>query len=305
MVGSSEANNRGMGTQTVSGLRRRDALTAIPFLAPFFIIFAIFKVIPIAWGFVLSLFDRDLLGLRSSFIGLKNYVSLLGDDIFWQTLWNTLRYVLMSTPTIIPMSLVLALLLTRPIKATWLYRIIFFLPRVLSVSVVSVIWVWLLQVRYGLVNVVLGAVGIANIGWLTDPRWAMVSIVLVDIWWVVGFQMIIFIAGLTQIDVQLYEAAWVAGANPWQSFWNITFPSIKPSLLFVLVVHVIGAFQIFGKVFIMTEGGPQGSTRVIVQYIYESAFEHYRMGYASALAYVLMVLILIFTAIQFRVLREE
>jgi len=288
-----------------SRLGRRDSLSAIPFLIPFFVVFIVFRVFPIAWGFILSLFDRDLLGMRNTFIGLGNYSALLQDNVFWASLWNTFRYVVMSTPTIIPMSLILALLLVRPMRWGGVFRVIFFLPRVLSVAVVSVVWVWILQPRYGLLNNVLASFGIPAIGWLTNPAWAMFSIVIVDIWWVVGFQMIIFIAGLSQIDAQLYEAAWVDGANPWQSFWHITFPGIRPSLLFVLVMHVIGAFQIFGKVFIMTGGGPQGSTRVLVQYIYESGFEHYRMGYASALAYVLMFFILLFTLLQFRVLRER
>lgn len=289
----------------MSKMARRDALSAIPFLLPYLVIFVIFRLYPIIWGFILSLFDRDVLGIRNTFIGFRNYTELIGDDIFWTSLWNTFRYVVMSTPTIIPIALILALLLVRSTRLAGVYRVIFFLPRVLSVSVVSVVWVWILQSRYGIMNQFLRSIGIPGLSWLSNPTWAMPSIVLVDIWWVVGFQMIIFIAGLSQVDPQLYEAAWVDGASSWRSFWSITLPGIRPSLLFILVTHVIGAFQIFGKVYIMTGGGPRGSTRVLVQYIYESAFEFHRMGYASALSYVLMLFILIFTVIQFTVLRER
>lgn len=292
-------------SEAMSKVARRDALSAIPFLIPYFVVFLVFRLYPIFWGFFLSLFDRDVLGMRNTFIGIQNYANLMSDSVFWTSLWNTFRYVAMSTPTIVPTALILALMLTKPTRLGGVYRVLFFLPRVLSVSVVSVVWVWILQARYGLMNHFLRSFGLQGISWLSDPAWAMRSIVLVDIWWVVGFQMIIFIAALTQIDRQLYEAAWVDGAGSWRTFWQITLPGIRPSLLFILVTHVIGAFQIFGKVYIMTGGGPRGSTRVLVQYIYEAGFQFHRMGYASALSYVLMLFILIFTVIQFRVLRER
>ncbi|MGQ9628989.1 MAG: carbohydrate ABC transporter permease [bacterium] len=282
-----------------------DNFAGFLFLLPYAILFLVFRVYPIFAGLFISLFKRDILGLENEFVGLGNYVALLGDEVFWKSLWNTFRYTLMSTPIMIPMAIALALALNSRFRGAAILRAAFFTPRILSVAVISLIWLWIYQPEWGLLNYYLRRIRLPDQNWLSDPFWAMFAIVIVAVWWNVGYQMIIFLAGLQQIPDHLYEAARVDGANAWGCFRHVTMPGLRPSLLFVLVTHFIGSFQIFGMVFIMTGGGPYDSTRVLVQYIYDNGFRYYKMGYASSLAYTLMVIILIFTLAQFRILRRQ
>jgi len=282
-----------------------DNFAGLVFLLPYAIVFLIFKVYPVFSGLHISLFKRDILGLENTFVGFGNYINLLKDDVFWLALWNTIRYTLLSTPTHIPVGLLLALGLHRAIKGGTVYRVVFFMPQILSVAVATLIWRWIYQPEWGLLNHYLNGLKLPEQNWLASPVWSMFAIVVTDVWWKAGFKMVIFLAGLSQIDPELYEAARVDGAGAWKGFWHITLPSLRASLLFVLVVHLIGSLQIFGLIFIMTQGGPYGSTRVMVQYIYENGFHYYKMGYASALAYMLMVVIMILALIQFRVLRPR
>jgi multiple sugar transport system permease protein len=282
-----------------------DNFAGLIFLLPFAVLFLIFKTYPILAGVYISLFKRDILGLENEFIGLGNYISLLQDDVFWLSLWNTLRYTMLSTPTMVPLSLLLALSIKHVWKGGTYFRLLFFLPNILSVAVISLIWRWVYQPEWGLLNHYLSMARFPEQNWLSDPVWAMFAIVVVDNWWRNGFKVIIFLAGLGQISPELYEASKVDGASAWHSFWHVTLPGIRPSLLFVLATHLIGSLQIFGMIFIMTRGGPYGSTRVLVQYIYENGFNYYKMGYASALAYILMIVILAFTFIQFGLMRSK
>ena len=254
---------------------------------------------------MISLFDRDILGIENSYAGLGNYLTLLRDEVFWLSLWNTIRYTLLSTPTQIPVGLILALAVHRITKGGGIFRVMFFAPVVLSVAVSTLIWRWVYQPTWGVLNNYLRILSWPEQNWLSSPIWSMFAIVVTDVWWRAGFRMVIFLAGLSQIDPQLYEAARVDGAGGWQSFWHITLPGLRASLLFVLVTHLIGSLQIFGLIFIMTGGGPYGSTRVLVQYIYENGFNYYKMGYAAALAYVLMLIILAFTMVQLRLFRPK
>lgn len=290
---------------TIGKFSRRENWAAFFFLLPYAALFLLFRIYPIISGFIVSLYRRDILGLENSFIALGNYLEIFQDSVFWKSLWNTFRFTLMVTPLMIPLALFAAILLIRPMRGSWFYRLILFAPRVLSVSVVALIALWIWQPEWGLLNFYLGKIGLPTQNWLAAPTFSMVVIVLVDIWWVLGHYMVIFMAGLRQIPEELYEAAAIDGANRWQSFWNVTLPGLRGSLMFVMITHVIGAFQIFGLVNIITGGGPYDSTKVLVQYIYLNGFSYYKMGYASALAYILMLIILFFTLIQFKVLNKQ
>ena len=283
---------------------KKNNIEALIFLSPFIFLFLLLRFYPFISGFIISLFKRDILGIRNEFVGLENYLLLIKDPTFWKAIGNTLKYIALVTPLLVPISLILALLLNKSFKGSSIFRGIFFVPRILSVAVVSLIWLWVYQPEWGLLNFYLKKVLLLHQNWLNHPFWAFLAIVMVDTWWCAGYNMIIFLAGLQQIPKTLYEAAYIDGSNKWQCFIYITLPGLKPSLLFVLVVHIIGAFQIFGIFWIMTQGGPYGSTRLMVQYIYENGFTYFKMGYASSLAYVLFLLILVFTLIQFRFLRN-
>lgn len=292
-------------TTTTATFSKRENIAALLFLLPYSIVFLLFRVYPIVSGFIISLYKRDILGLENDCVALGNYVKIFQDSVFWKSLWNTFRFTLMVTPTMIPLALFLAILLIKPMLGSRLYRLILFAPRVLSVSVVGLICLWIWQPEWGILNFYFQKLGIPPQKWLSSSTFSMVVIVLIDLWWVVGYYMVIFMAGLRQIPEELYEAASIDGASRWQSFWNVTIPGLRGSLMFVMITHVIGAFQIFGLVNIITGGGPYDSTKVLVQYIYLNGFSYYKMGYASALAYILMLIILVFTLIQFKVLNKQ
>jgi multiple sugar transport system permease protein len=177
-----------------------------------------------------------------------------------------------------------------------------FFPYLLTVSIVGIVWRWMLQRNYGLVNYYLGKMGIAPLGWLAEARTAMPSIALATIWWTIGFNLVVFLAALQDIPEELYEAARIDGAGPVKSFLRITVPLVRPTTIFVVIMQVIASFQVFGQVFVMTGGGPYGSTRTVVQYLYEQGFRYFRMGYASAIAYVLFFIMFVLTIVQWRVM---
>jgi multiple sugar transport system permease protein len=286
-------------------LSAKNNIEAAIFLSPFLLLFVVLRLYPMLNGFFISLFERDVLGLRNRFVGLHNYLSLARDPVFWKSMANTIKYVLIVTPIMVPTGLLLALGLNRAFRGDSLVRGILFAPRVLSVAVVSLIWLWILQPEWGLLNYYCAKLGIPVQNWLSSPVWAFFALAIMDTWWCAGYQMIIFLAGLQQIPRELYEAAYMDGANSRVAFFHVTIPGLMPSLLFVIVTHLIGAFQVFGMFWITTKGGPYGSTRLMVQYIYENGFSYYKMGYASALAYVLMAVILLFSLLQFRLFRPR
>ena len=227
------------------------------------------------------------------------------DAGFWGSFGNTILFVLMSTPVIVGVSLALALVLSGAGRLAGFLRAVFFAPYVLSVAVLTLIWGFLLNPDLGLIGRAFEAVGLEPISWLTDPTLAMPAIVVTTLWWTMGFNLVLFIAGLQDVDPTLYEAASLDGANAWQTFRNVTLPGIRRTLILVTVLQVIASFQIFGQVFIMTRGGPGGATRVLIQHIYESGFREFRLGYAAALSVFLFVVMLGASAVQFRLLNED
>jgi multiple sugar transport system permease protein len=256
-----------------------------------------FVMLPVLSSLVLSFAEWDLIG-ELRWIGLGNYLVALGDPAVLGALRNTLLFIAGYLPSVVVLALGLALLLNRRLKGRVVFRAIYFVPVVTSWVAVSLIWKWLLNPQYGLVNYGLAALGIKGPGWLFDPSWAMAGIVLTSVWKDVGFVTVIYLAGLQDIPENLYEAAELDGASPWQRFWTITLPMLAPTTFFVTTISLISSFQVFDQVWIMTGGGPAGATSVMVEQIYKNAFSYYKMGYASAISWVLFALIFAVTLAQ-------
>ncbi len=290
----------------MSGQAQRGNITGYLFLAPYLLLFVTFVLAPLVYGLGLSLFEWEMLSpAPPRFVGLANYAEALQSEYFWTALFATARFVVLC----VPLTLLLALLAALGIHATprarqTVYRAVYFLPTLISISVAGILWRWFFNGEFGLFNAVLEPLGV-KVPWLTDASLAMWAIVLMTLWWGLGGPIVVLLAGLGQIPRQYYEAAAIDGAGRVRQFIHITLPQLRPVLLFVSVMNVIGAFQVFGQTYIITGGGPELSTRVLVHYIYETAFNNYRMGYGSAMSWLLFAVIAVFALIQFRVLRED
>jgi len=256
-----------------------------------------FLMLPIASSFVLSFSSWDLIG-DIEWVGLANYAKALGDPAVLGALRNTLAFILGYLPAVVVLALGLALLLNRKLRGRTFFRAVYFVPVVTSWVAVSLIWKWLLNPQYGLVNFALGLIGIDGPGWLFDPAWAMAGIVITTVWKDIGFVTVIYLAGLQDIPEHLYEAASLDGATPWQRFWQITFPMLMPTTFFVTTISLISSFQVFDQVYVMTGGGPAGATSVMVELIYKNAFSYFQMGYASTISWILFAIIFAVTVAQ-------
>jgi multiple sugar transport system permease protein len=278
-------------------------VTAYLFLLPGLLLFVLFRVYPLLEGLRLSFTNARLGRATHAFVGIANYERLLEDARFHVSLLNTAFYTLASTLPILAIPLALAVALKRGALRT-LLRSVFFFPFTLSVVTVGLTWLWLLDPVVGPFNYYLRSSGLPVRSWLSDPSTAMWAIIATTTWWVAGYYLVIYLAGLQDIPPDLYEAAAIDGAGAWRSFWAITLPLLRPVLLFVFVTHFIGSFQIFGQVFVLTQGGPGDATRTVVQHLYETAFQNFfQFGLASAMAWVLFAIVLAFSALQFRLLR--
>lgn len=268
------------------------------YILPATVILIMFHFFPAFYAAYLSLFDTNM--IKSTFVGLDNYVELFHDKDFWKAMTNTVYYVLGTVPASIAISLAVASLLNQKIRGLAFYRTIYFLPWVTPVVAISIVWTWIYHPdSSGLLNGILGAFGIKPIRWLLDPKWAMFAVVLMSIWRTIGYNVVIFLAGLQNISNEYYEAAMIDGASRWQMFRNVTWPLLSPTTYFVTIISIIGSFQVFSQVYVMTPtGGPLGATRVAVYYLYEKAWGSYEMGYASAIGCILFVLIFALTLIQ-------
>ncbi|MEQ8436285.1 MAG: sugar ABC transporter permease [Ilumatobacter fluminis] len=269
------------------------------FLAPSLIALLAFSIGPMFGTLWVSVQEWNLIR-PAEFIGADNYRELWSDDDFRRALLNTLYYLVGYLPLVIVGGLALAVLVNRKLKGIAVFRAIYFLPVVTSWVVVALLWKWLLNPSDGLVNWGLGLVGIEGPGWWTSRTWAMPSVIIASAWKDLGFVMIILLAGLQAIDETLYEAARIDGASGWRQLRSITLPLLTPSLFFVVVISLINGFQVFDQVWVMTEGGPAGSSTVVVEQIVKNTFSYGRAGYAAAQSVVLFVIILLVTAIQMR-----
>jgi len=277
--------------------------------APALAVIAVFFVLPVVMGLALSLTDFDLYGLADlstvRFVGLDNYLRLLQTPPFWQALANTLYFVAVGVPASISLSLGTALLLNARV-AKWraLFRTALFAPVVTTVVAVAVIWRYLLHTRYGLVNQALAAIGIDPVDWLGDPHWSMPAIILFAAWKNFGYNMVILLAALQAIPAELYESARVDGARPLRQFTDLTFPLLAPTLVMVGILTLAGYFQLFAEPYVMTQGGPLRSTVSVLYFMYEEGFRWWNLGYASAVAFLLFLIVFAVSAVLLRFDRD-
>lgn len=279
--------------------KRNSTFVAALFVAPSFIPIAAFFLLPMLGAFYVSFHRWDLLS-PAKWVGLKNFTTLLHDKTFYHSLKNTLIFIAGYLPLVYILGLAAALLLNHKFKGNSFFRAIYFLPTVTSWVVVALLWKWILNPQGGLVNSALHTIGITGPGWWTSKSWAMVSVILPSAWKDLGLVMLILLAGLQSIPNDLKEAAALDGATRFQIFRRITMPLLTPATFFVLVVSLINNFQVFDQIYLMTNGGPEGATEVIVQQIFKNSFDYGRMGYASAMSIVLFVIIMTFTLVQIR-----
>ncbi len=281
-----------------SGARRREirrVLVGLAFISPWLVGLLALQVYPFFASLYYSLRSTTLLS-PGHYIGLQNYRDLWNDPLFWQSLRNTFYYTSCSIVIGTVVSISLAMLLNQRVRGMSLYRVLFYLPSIVPLAAVSVIWIWILHPTYGVVNYALGKVGLPTVGWFSDPTWAMPGLIVVSLWGL-GNAMIIYLAGLQDVPNDLYEAAQLDGANAWQRTVNITLPLLSPVILFNVIVGLIGGFQYFVEPFVITQGGPADSTLTYGLYLYDNAFTYFRMGYAAAMAWVLFVIIMVITAV--------
>jgi len=277
----------------------KDVRDGILVSIPYVLVFSTFMLYPICFGLFISFFKWDILSGRE-FIGLGNYITLFSDKIFYSSLWHTLQFVLITTPLLMIIGFAMALFVCSKSKLKDMAENIFFIPYVLSITVIGTLWAWLFQRNFGLFNQLFLHFGLEKVGWLTNPSLAMWSVAAATIWWTAGFNMILFSAGIKQISGEIYESAEIDGAGYWQNLFYITIPMIKSTTVLCLILQIIASFQVFGQVFVMTGGGPYGKTRVLIQYIYESGFSYFKMGYSSAMSYVLFLLIMIVSFVNYK-----
>jgi multiple sugar transport system permease protein len=278
------------------------------FVAPALAALAVFFVVPVAGALAMSFTDFDIYALADlanlRFVGLENYIRLLHTPLFWQALFNTVYFVVLGVPLSIAASLGAALLLhSRFARFKAVYRTALFAPVVTTLVAVAVVWRYLLHTRYGWLNYALGAVGIGPIDWLGDPHWAMPAIVLLSVWKNFGYNMIILLAGLQAIPTDLYEAARIDGASAWRQLRDVTLPALAPVLLMVSILTMAGHFQLFAEPYVMTQGGPAQRTITVLYFMYDEGFKWWSLGSASAVAFVLFVIMFAVTLLQLRAAR--
>jgi multiple sugar transport system permease protein len=304
-----DVSGRGAAASAPRHTWRQD-LVGWSFAAPFVILFGIFLALPILAALVLSFTSFGLRDLQNpigtSFVGLQNYTNLFSDPKFWKSLGNTVYFVVVGVPLTLALGLLIANALSRGItRFRTAFRVGYYLPVITSIVAIAVVWRFLLNPDVGLINVLLRNIGINGPAWLGNPALAMPSIIAMAVWRNVGFAMVVFVAGLQAIPAMLYEAASIDGAGRWQAFRYVTLPMLRPTILFMLVITTIGYLQLFEEPFVMTRGGPLDATLSVTMYMYQQGFSFFHQGYASAIAYVLFVIVAIVAFLQFRFLRSE
>ncbi|WP_434059208.1 carbohydrate ABC transporter permease [Gracilibacillus phocaeensis] len=274
------------------------------FVAPAVLLFLAFMVYPIISSFILSFQTRT--GGAYTFSGLDNYIRLFNDPLFYKAMGNTFIILLVQVPIMLFLAVVLAVFLNSALLSMrGFYRVAFFTPAVTSLVAASIIFVLLLNTDYGLINYLLTSMGMERIGWLTDATWAKISLIIVTTWRWTGYNMVIILAGLQGIPHSLYEAASIDGASNIRKFFTITLPQLKPVLLFTFILSTIGTFQLFDEPYNLTNGGPNNATLTITYYLYNQGFEYFDFGYASAIAYIIVLFIAILSWLQFKVARDD
>jgi multiple sugar transport system permease protein len=297
MIRSSQAKAPTKIYNRPNRLRRREALYGYLFILPNTLGLIVFFILPVLAAFVLSFVNWDLIQ-HPTWAGLSNYSTLVHDSLFWNGVRMTIYYTLVSVPISICLSLLLAVTVNTGLRERNLYRIAYFMPYVSMPVALALVWKWIYDPEFGLLDNALSMIGLPQPLWLNDPAWAMPALIIMAVWGSLGYNMIVFLAGLQSISAELYEAASIDGAGVVGRFWSITLPLISPATFFVLIISMINSFQVFDQVYIMTQGGPGDATRVLGLLIYDNAFQYFKMGYATALAWALFALILVVTLAQ-------
>ncbi|RRO14159.1 sugar ABC transporter permease [Saccharopolyspora rhizosphaerae] len=286
-------------------MNTRRAGSGFAFVAPFLAAYVLFLVLPLGMGLVTSLTNASLTGGSTEFVGLANFAEALTDPAMWQSFGVTVGFTAASTPPLVLAGLVMALLTHHLAPARWLWRLAFFAPYVLPSSAIALIFTWIYQPDFGLADSLLSWLGIGPVGWLAHPVAAMLGVVVATVWWTVGFNFLLYLAALQAIPDDLYEASSLDGAGGWRQLWHITLPGLRPTTGLVAVLQVLASLKVFDQFYLITNGGPQHSTRPILQYVYESGFTHYRTGYGSAVSYVFFGAILLVTLTHLSVQRRR
>ena len=282
-----------------SNINKNDGLTALIFILPAVLGTLIFIVIPVIFSFSLSFVDWDLLS-PMKFVGLSNFKDVLTDSTFVQVLINTFVFAIASSVFAVIIPLVLACILNTKIRGSNFYKTAYFLPFITPMIVIAIVWQWVFDPNIGLLNQILHT----HIKWLYDVRFAMPALIAVSVWKLIGYNMIIFLSGLSTINQEVLEAAKIDGANSWQVFTNVTVPLLSPTIFFVIVITSISSFQVFDLIYVMTQGGPDNSTMVLVYSIYKYAFEYFDVGKASAIAYILFAIIFVLVLCQWKLRKK-
>ena len=289
-------------TSTKPAAQRRIDLIGYLFVLPFLVFYIAFLVWPVILGLRMSFFNWSLVGTGTrQFLGLANYRELFADPDFWSSLWHSILFTLLVVPSIVVIALGLALLANRAIPARWLFRVSLFAPYVLPSSVIALIWIWMYQPGFGLINSYLTQLGLPEVSWLSDPKVALISVVIATVWWQLGFSFVLYLAGLQEIPRELYDAAAVDGANSLRRTRFITIPLLRRTTILVVALAVLAHLNVFDQIYIMsTTGGlDYGSTRSLIVYVYEQGFTLYRVGFAAAMTYVFFMLVLALSITSF------
>jgi len=280
-------------------VKRKDRLAPYLFISPWILGFIAFTAGPLFLSAVMTMFDWPIIG-TPSFVGIKNFIDMFTkDNQFWKSVGITIKFMVMFVPLNIIIALVLAMLISKPLRGIGIFRTIFYLPSVVSSVAVAIMWGWIFHSEYGLLNYALSLLGISGPRWLSDPSWAIVAIVIASLW-SLGTMMLIFYTAIKSIPKDIYEDAIIAGASPFRTFFSITLPLITPTLLFNLITSTIGAMQELSLVLLLTRGGPVKSTYFYGLYVYRNAFLHFKLGYAAANAWFMFIIILLLTLLIFK-----
>jgi multiple sugar transport system permease protein len=289
-----------------TGRQREDTRAGWGLAAPFLILYVLFLIGPTLYGIVMSFFNGSLVhnGL-GSFAGIGNYLEALQSADFWSSMWHTVLFTLLTTPPLVVLALLLGIFVERVRRGRWFYRLLFFAPYVMPSATVALIWGWLYTPQIGLWSKWLSVVGITAPAWLADPNWAMISVALTTVWWTIGFNFVLYLAGLQEIPRELYEAAAVDGAGPWTQLRTITLPLLRRTTVLVVMLQIIASLKIFDQIFLMTGGGPNFATRPVIEYIYDIGFTDFRTGYAAAASMLYFLLILAVSLVWYLINRRQ
>ena len=286
-----------------TGLRRSETISGYLFILPNFALFVTFTLFPIGFALFLTFTDWDLSG-ASNYVGLANFRTMFGDNLFWKTTGNSFYYTFVAVPTGVFVAFWLATMMNRQIWGRISYRTLYFLPHVTLVAASALVWNWIYHPDLGLINYMLAQVGIQGPRWLHSTNWAMPAVIVMSNWMGIAPAILIFLAGLQGIPTELLEAAEIDGAGAWQKMKSVMLPLLTPAIFFVVVTSLIGAMQAFTQFYIMTQGGPAYATTPLVLYIFRNAFQFYKMGYAATIATALFAIILVITFIQWRIAKS-